>query len=177
MEEPSSRPMIEELVIRHAQTVYGYAYRLTGCPTDAEDLVQETFLAAAKHIDQLHDLSRALSWLLTITRNNYLRDRRGPKVLPTDNSEILENGAAVLKKRPENSEADPELIQLALESLTEDQRVILLMFYFEERSYKEIAEELQIPIGTVMSRLARAKAALRKRLETIENKKNVKQLV
>ncbi|ASV74901.1 RNA polymerase sigma-54 factor RpoN [Thermogutta terrifontis] len=163
MGEGSVPPLIEQLVKRYAQDVYRYAYRLTGSAADAEDLTQETFLAAVKNIHQLANPESARSWLFTIARNQFLvrhRRGRGTVVRPLgDQAEeimVLESG--------DSDEVDGELIQNALNALSDEQRVILLMFYFEEASYREIAEQLGIPIGTVMSRLSRAKEALRKKV-------------
>jgi len=165
MEERPQQPTIEELVAQHAQTVFRYAYRLSGSVVDAEDLTQETFLLAAKNLGQLVDPSRAQGWLLAITRNAFLRHRRLPQMA------LLDDMTGAIDKSVIDPDApDEEMIQLAMKSLSEDQRVMVLMFYFEDLSYKEIAEQLGIPIGTVMSRLARAKAALRKRLHALNNK-------
>jgi len=162
MEEGSRQPTIEELVTQHAQTVFRYAYRLSGSMVDAEDLTQETFLLAAKNIDQLENPIRAQGWLLAITRNAFLRQRRVHQVALVEDIETTAVESAV-----ESDGADEELLQIAIQSLPEEQRVMVLMFYYEDMSYKEIAEQLGIPIGTVMSRLSRAKAALRKKLDAL----------
>lgn len=162
MEEGSRQPTIEELVTRHAQTVFRYAYRLSGSMVDAEDLTQETFLLAAKNIDQLENPIRAQGWLLAITRNAFLRQRRVHQV-----ALVEDMAATAVESAVESDGADEELLQIAIQSLPEEQRVMILMFYFEDMSYKEIAEQLGIPIGTVMSRLSRAKAALRKKLDAL----------
>lgn len=162
MEEGSRQPTIEELVTRHAQTVFRYAYRLSGSMVDAEDLTQETFLLAAKNIDQLENPIRAQGWLLAITRNAFLRQRRVHQVALVEDIE-----ATAVESAVESDGADEELLQIAIQSLPEEQRVMVLMFYYEDMSYKEIAEQLGIPIGTVMSRLSRAKAALRKKLDAL----------
>lgn len=165
MEKRPQQPTIEELVIQHAQTVFRYAYRLSGSLIDAEDLTQETFLLAAKNLGQLVEPARAQGWLLAIARNAFLRQRRLPQMT------LLDDMTGTLDKSGTDPNApDEEMIQLAMKSLSEDQRIMLLMFYFEDLSYKEIAEQLGIPIGTVMSRLARAKAALRKRLDALNKK-------
>lgn len=153
---------IEELVSRYAQDVYRYAYRLAGSAPDAEDLTQETFLAAVKNLSQLANPEAAKSWLFTILRNQFLANRRRSGGI---NVQPLGDSAAEMVAAPQQpGEVDEELVQRALRALPDDHRVILLMFYFEEASYKEISEQLGIPMGTVMSRLSRAKEALRKRL-------------
>ncbi|MGQ9505810.1 MAG: RNA polymerase sigma factor [Thermogutta sp.] len=165
MEERPLQSTIEELVTQHAQAVFRYAYRLAGSLADAEDLTQETFLLAAKNLGQLADRSRAQGWLLAITRNAFLRQRRLPQVTLLGDMTGTAEKLAIDSNGP-----DEEMIQLALKSLSEEQRIMVLMFYFEDLSYKEIAEQLGIPIGTVMSRLARAKAVLRKRLDVLYKK-------
>lgn len=165
MDEGSRQPTIEELVVQHAQTVFRYAYRLSGSVADAEDLTQETFLLAAKNIAQLEHPARAQGWLLAITRNAFLRQRRGPHVTLLDDM-----AATIVESQLDSDDTDEQLIQIALQSLPEQQRVMILMFYFEDMSYKDIARELGVPIGTVMSRLARAKAALRKKLDSLTKK-------
>lgn len=165
MEERPLQSTIEELVTQHAQTVFRYAYRLAGSLADAEDLTQETFLLAARNLGQLVDASRAQGWLLAIARNAFLRQRRLPQM-----TLLGDMTGTTDKLMTDSTGPDEEMIQLALKSLSEDQRMMVLMFYFEDLSYKEIAEQLGIPIGTVMSRLARAKAALRKRLDVLYKK-------
>ncbi len=165
MDEGSRQPTVETLVTQHAQTVFRYAYRLSGSVADAEDLTQETFLLAAKNIAQLENPERAQGWLLAITRNVFLRQRRGPHVTLLDDM-----AAAAVESQSDSNDTDEQLIQIAIQSLPEQQRVMILMFYFEDMSYKDIAQELGIPIGTVMSRLARAKAALRKKLDALTKK-------
>lgn len=162
MAEGSVPPLIEQLVTRYAQDVYRYAYRLTGSAADAEDLTQETFLAAVKNIHQLANPELARSWLLTIVRNQFLvRHRRSKGMVAHPLGDQAEE---IMALDSGDDEVDCELIQNALNALSDDQRVILLMFYFEQASYREIAEQLGIPIGTVMSRLSRAKEALRKKV-------------
>lgn len=161
---------IEELVSRYAQDVYRYAYRLAGSAPDAEDLTQETFLAAVKNLSQLANPDAAKSWLFTILRNQFLAKRRRASGI---NVQSLGDAATELVAAPEPSdEIDGELVQKALMAIPDDHRVILLMFYFEEASYKEISQQLGIPMGTVMSRLSRAKEALRKRLLTLAREPN-----
>jgi RNA polymerase sigma-70 factor, ECF subfamily len=152
---------LSELVERHYALLYRYAYRLSGSAADAEDLTQQTFLTAQTSLNQLRDPANAKAWLCTILRNTYLKTLRG------------RNGAATvsLEKVPEPADdvpaelfVDPQELQQILDELPEEFRTPLILFYFEEFSYKEIAGQLDVPIGTVMSRLARAKAHLRKRL-------------
>jgi RNA polymerase sigma-70 factor (ECF subfamily) len=151
---------LADLVERYYALLYRYAYRLTGCVADAEDLTQQAFLTAYAKWDQLQDESKAKSWLFTIARNAFLKDLRGPACIAT--AALDEFPAPAEESFP--VEFDGEQLQNALNSLPEEFRSPLILFYFEEFSYKEIAEQMDVPVGTVMSRLARAKAFLRQRL-------------
>ena len=158
---------IADLVREHHGAVYGYAYRLCGNAADAEDVSQQVFLIAQQKIEQLRDPRRTLGWLLTITRNCYLKDRKKRRPIPTAGLEL--EIEAVTQTLPASDDIDRERLQLALDQLPDDYKIAVTMFYFEQISYKEIAEELQIPIGTVMSRLSRAKTHLRRRLTGSED--------
>lgn len=151
---------ITTLVTEHHAAVYRYAFRLTGSQTDAEDLVQQGFLLACQRLDQLREPSRAVGWLMTIVRNCFLKNKR--RTRPT---EVLVEEPLGPDEEEFPQWVDPEQLQAALQQLPEDARVILLMYFFEDCSYKEIAESLEVPIGTVMSRLSRAKSRLRQLLD------------
>ena len=156
---PSSARTVVQLVAEYHARLYRYAYRLCGSAADAEDLVQQAFLIAHQKLDQLRDASCASGWLHTVLRNCYLKGCRKSLGLPVSELDV--------STLPAESPAEPldgEALQAALSTLDPDFKVVVLMFYFEEKSYREIAEELEIPLGTVMSRLSRAKAHLRERL-------------
>ncbi|MFN0016803.1 MAG: RNA polymerase sigma factor [Pirellulaceae bacterium] len=161
---PSAGPVVDiaGLIAAHHASLYRYAYRLTGVAADAEDLSQQTFLIAQQKLHQLREAERAAGWLFAILRSCYLKWRR--KRFPlTSTVADLEMGE-VPQPVAELRAVDSEELQQVLGELHEDLRLILLMFYFEELSYKQIADELDVPIGTVMSRLSRAKQKLRERL-------------
>ena len=149
------------LVKEHHAAVYRYAYRLTGRVTDAEDLAQQVFLIAQQKLSQLRETQHARSWLLTIVRNCYLKEHRRPLPVPVSTLDFNIDNVA---EEVTNLEIDKEQLQAALDDLPSEFKVVLLMFYFEERAYREIAEILDMPVGTVMSRLSRAKSHLRGRL-------------
>jgi RNA polymerase sigma-70 factor (ECF subfamily) len=157
-----AKEVIIRLVAENYQSVYRYAYRLSGSATEAEDLTQQVYLIAERNLGQLRSMDGAKNWLFTILRNHFLRERQNVQRIPLADVPIN------LDELPEEiapvAEIEPERLQQALNELPDAFRVILSMFYFEELSYKEIAERLELPIGTVMSRLARAKADLRSRL-------------
>ncbi len=162
MSEDRAVPNIAELVGEYHQAVYRYAFRLSGSAVDAEDLTQQAFLVAQQKLDQLRKPESARSWLFTILRNCFLKDCRRPTPLLAGSQELdIDNVPAEI---PRESDIDTELLQEALNELPEKSRLVLVMFYFEDCSYREIAKKLDLPIGTVMSRLARAKGYLRSKL-------------
>lgn len=157
-----TKPEIGALVAQHHAAVYRYAYRLTGSAADAEDLVQHAFLLAQQRLAQLRETSRAAGWLMTIVRNCFLKDKRRTRLIEPLLDEPLDQND---EEFPEW--VDPEQLQAALQRLPDESRAILVLFFFEDCSYKEIAEALEVPIGTVMSRLSRAKVRLRQLLSRV----------
>ena len=154
------RLSIAQLVQAHHQAVFRYAFRLVGNVPDAEDLAQQTFLIAQQKIDQIREPQKADRWLFAVLRSCFLKNRRRRR--PTSAANLDMDMDTVAVEPPVDQEVDRELLQLALNELPDQHRLILAMFYFDELSYKQIASELDVPIGTVMSRLARAKRRLRK---------------
>ena len=161
MDDGQCARSVSNLVEQHYALLYRYAYRLTGSQVEAEDLTQHAFLAAQSKFDQLRDPHHAKSWLCTILRNTYLKQLRGRPAGPVVSLEYVPEPADA---PPDELGVDPHELQLAISELPEEFRTPLVLFYFEDFSYKDIAEQMDVPIGTVMSRLARAKAHLRKRL-------------
>lgn len=164
---------IQSLVRQHHGDVYRYAYRLTGNQPDAEDLTQQTFLLAQQRLHQVREPQRALGWLFAILRSCFLKSER--KRRPVD-ATGLEMDIESIPDDVTDSDIDSQLLQTAIDELPEESKMVVVMFYFEECSYKEIAAQLGVPIGTVMSRLARAKGRLRKRLlptETATERRNL----
>lgn len=159
-------PMIEELIERHSALLYRYAYRLTGAAADAEDLTQQTYLIAQQKLHQLREAGSAKSWLCAILRHEFLRLRR-PRLRPLNLDEVTE------PRQPDtDSTVDDEALQRALLDLPEEFRSAVILFYFQTLSYQEIADALQVPMGTVMSRLSRGKSLLRARLEKDEQRRS-----
>jgi len=162
MAKPGSPQAIQRLVEAHYVPLYRYAYRLSGSSADAEDLTQETFCKAQLHFSQLRDPSRAKPWLFRILRNAYLHRVRAEQQRPCVS---LESIGDLAEPMPSSlPDIDPERLQQALNELPETFRTPIILYYFEDFGYREIAEQMDLPIGTVMSRLARAKAFLRARL-------------
>ena len=158
----NSKHAIAALVEAHYAALYRYAYRLSGSSQEAEDLTQETFCLAQNKLHQLREQDRAKSWLFSILRNAYLHRLR----LSKQEKHVSLDGIGDIPDRlPEPLPAvDSAQLQKALNELPEAFRTPLILYYFEEFSYRDIAEQMNMPLGTVMSRLARAKADLRQRL-------------
>ncbi len=150
---------LERMVMDHHKEVYAYLFRLCGSAADVEDLTQQTFLAACECIDQLREPAKGRAWLLSIARSRFLKwiRKRGP-ITATDGDVDLEHFDDQL---PKGDQIDGERLQQAMNQLPSAWRVVLTMYYFEQSSYRQIAAQLGLPIGTVMSRLARAKRKLR----------------
>jgi RNA polymerase sigma factor (sigma-70 family) len=160
---PGTKKSIQHLVEAHYQAIYRYAYRLSGSAAEAEDLTQDAFCQAQAKLSQLRDWEKARAWLFTILRNSYLHRRRANK---TEKQVSLHGAEEVVERAIEPPpEVDPAQLQEALNELPEIYRIPIILFYFEEFTYRDIADQMGLPLGTVMSRLARAKEQLRSRLQ------------
>ena len=155
---------IRQLVLDHYQAVYRYAFRLTGSEADAEDITQQTFLLAHRKLHQVREANKATGWLFAVLRSCYLKSHRRRRPISAGQLELDVHD--IPDRDVQEQDIDRELLQHALDELTEDSRIVLVLFYFEQLTYKEIAEQLGVAIGTVMSRLSRGKARLRERLES-----------
>lgn len=162
MADEKAKMDVAELVDQYHRVVYQYAYRLSGSVPEAEDLTQQVFLVAHRKFGQLRKIESARSWLFTILRNCFFKSRKRQQPVLAANLQLdVDTIPAVV---PEEDDIDREQLQEAIGELPDGFRTVLVMFYFEECSYREIAEALDLPMGTVMSRLARAKAHLRSKL-------------
>ncbi len=160
----------EELAMPLFDSLYNFACWLTHDRAEAEDLVQETFVKALKGFGSFQQGTNFRAWIYRILRNTFLTSRTGLKATMTVPLEE-ETQEAILPVTPETPEsilldhANQQAIQDALDGLPVIFREVVLLSDIEEMSYQEIADTLGIPIGTVMSRLARARRALREALE------------
>lgn len=157
-----NRRGIASLVEQHYESLFRYAYRLSGTQADAEDLTQEAFYKAQSQLNQLRDPDRARPWLFSILRNAYLQRARSDRAHRQVPFESV--GELASEPQPETPEIGSEQLQRVLNELPEGFRTPVILFYFEEMSYRDIADQMELPIGTIMSRLARAKAHMRHRL-------------
>jgi RNA polymerase sigma-70 factor (ECF subfamily) len=153
---------LSRLITEHHRALYRYAYRLAGSSADAEDLTQQTFLVAQEKLHQVRDAQKVRGWLFTVLRTCYLKSCRKRVPLLAANLELDVN--TIPEELPDEDQIDRQLLQEALNELPDEFKLVLTMFYFEECSYKEIAAQLEVPMGTVMSRLSRAKGHLRQKL-------------
>jgi len=153
---------VEQLAAAYYEPLCRYAYRLSGSPQEAEDLTQETFCQAHRKLAQLRDEGRAKAWLFSILRNAYLHRVRASK----QENRVPFDSVGEIPDRPSEPlpEIDQAQLQRALGELPEAFRTPVILYYFEDFSYREIADQMEVPLGTVMSRLARAKSFLRQRL-------------
>lgn len=171
-----AREEFEREAIKHLDGLYGAALRLTRSPSDAEDLVQDAFVKAYRFYDRFEPGTNMKAWLFRILTNTFInkyrRKVRERNVLEGKDAEPVGEGvmsrAAMRTLTDPVSEAQRRIvtgeIQEALDALPEDYRVMILLADVEELSYKEIAEVVGCPIGTVMSRLHRARKKMQKRL-------------
>jgi RNA polymerase sigma-70 factor (ECF subfamily) len=169
----------EEIALRHLDAAYNLARWLTRNADDAEDVVQESFLRALKYFDGFRG-EDGRSWLLTIVRHTcytWLQTNRPKDTVPFREDLGYEEGeedsagrmgeAQASTDSPEAlalQRADAELLNAAIGELPLEFREALVLRELEDLSYKEIAKVLEIPLGTVMSRLARARKLLQRSL-------------
>jgi RNA polymerase sigma-70 factor (ECF subfamily) len=170
MADDRAATAIERLVADHHRAVYGYAYRLTGSTADAEDLTQQVFLLAQERLEQLRQPDRARGWLFAILRSCFVAAWRRQQAVPAAVLGLDLDGLPAPGDENEGLDVenvDAARLEQALGELPPEFRAVLVMFYFDDCSYREIAEQLDVPMGTVMSRLARAKRHLRARLQGV----------
>jgi RNA polymerase sigma-70 factor (ECF subfamily) len=160
----------------HLDSLYAHALRLTRSPADAQDLVQDTFVRALRFYERFERGSNLKAWLLRIQFNGFVNKyRRNLKEHSASEAMVHEPGSEATVGRgalrslldPQGTALAPMIareIQDALAQLPEDHRTVVILADVEELSYKEIAEVVGCPIGTVMSRLHRARKALQERL-------------
>lgn len=160
--------------IPHMDLLYNYALRMTGSPDDADDLVQETYLKAYRFWDKYEKGTNIRAWLFRIMRNSYInRYRKETKEPETVDYEEIQNYYNVIRgdsvdendlQRKMYGAALSDDVARALESLPEDFRTAVILSDIEGCTYEEIAEFIDVPIGTVRSRLHRGRKLLQAKL-------------
>jgi RNA polymerase sigma-70 factor, ECF subfamily len=162
------RSRFEALVLPHLDAAYRLARWLCRSPGDADDVVQEAFMRAYRAFDTLRGPD-ARSWVLSIVRNCHLsalaaRRRRAYEPLSEEHEAQAPSAAYAPLPEPERASIERDerrTLARLIAALPEEQREVLVLREMEDMSYREIAAVAQVPIGTVMSRLARARAALK----------------
>jgi RNA polymerase sigma-70 factor, ECF subfamily len=174
-EERSRSGSFEELAMPLFERLYNFAHWLTQDREEAEDLVQETYAKALKGFRSFQPGTNFRAWIYQILRNTFLTSRTGLKSTATVPLE-LEGDDEMLPAAPHTPESillqrsDQQLVQQALGRLQVPYREVLLLCEFEEMSYQEISATLGVPMGTVMSRLSRARRALRNAVQELQGK-------
>ncbi|MBI5815274.1 MAG: RNA polymerase sigma factor [Nitrospinae bacterium] len=153
----------DEKFRRHFEPLFGQmlasAWRLTGSKEDAEDLIQETFLKAYRHADRFDPAQSAGAWLFTIMKNTFLNNLRGRREVVPFDAALMERLADEGADRPGDYEGD--WLGVMLNALPPDMRAILVAREVNGLSYEQIAQAMEIPSGTVKSRISRAREALK----------------
>jgi RNA polymerase sigma-70 factor (ECF subfamily) len=167
------RTEFERQALAHLDALYGAAYRLTRNARDAEDLVQDSLLRAYRFWDSFQQDSNCKAWLLRIVTNTFIneyqRKKRSREVLDAASAEqdatdgVLVQASAFDKQSPADAMLQKSVsddVQRALDSLPDDFRTAVILCDMQGLSYKEIAEIMECPVGTVMSRLFRGRKLL-----------------
>ena len=157
------------------ERLYNFAHWLTQDREEAEDLVQETYAKALKGFRSFQPGTNFRAWIYQILRNTFLTSRTGLKSTATVPLELEgdDEMLPVANDTPESillQRSDQQLVQQALGRLQVPYREVLLLCEFEEMSYQEISATLGVPMGTVMSRLSRARRALRNAVQELQGK-------
>jgi len=159
------------LMERYRSPLYGYLYRMLASSEDAEDLFQESFLRVLRHADRFQPGRPFRPWLYAIATNlvkNAYRSRGYREAVPLDRSDY-EDGTPLAARlaaigeqpsEPVEREESRRLVRQAVETLPEKGRAALVLYYFQGLAYEEVADTLEIPLGTVKSRIHNAMARL-----------------
>jgi len=173
--QDSKSKIFEEELFPHMEALKAFAYHLTYQEDDAEDLVQETYLKAHKFLDHYVLGTNAKAWLFKILKNAYINSYRKKVKMPSrvdmedvmafkENEVVRSPGSEDLVSEQENTLGDE--VTLAMNSLSDEFREIIILSDIEDFSYEEIAEITGLPLGTVRSRLFRARNELKEKLRT-----------
>lgn len=151
---------LEAVVRENYRALYAYAMSLTRNAADAADLTQQTTVILATRWQSIKDRSKTKSWLFTTLYREFLRlKKRSARIVSLDDENVHEDPST---PATQESSHDGRSAVEAIYSLPEPHRSVLALYYLDELSYREIAEALELPTGTVMSRLSRAKDAIRR---------------
>lgn len=168
----------DQLVEQYEKRVFNFAYRMAGNYDDANDVAQEAFIRVFNSIHTFRGDANFSTWLYRIVTNVYLDERKRAKShLHTPLDDYIELEENTVTRQVEDTGPSPadlaeqqerqDLLQGAIQSLPDYQRVMVVLYHVESKSYEEIAEIMNLPIGTVKSRLNRARLALKEKLAPI----------
>jgi RNA polymerase sigma factor, sigma-70 family len=160
----TSADHIERIVADFQQPLFNFAYSLSKSVHQSEDIVQQTFYIYLQKGGNLRDLSKVKSWLFTTLYREFLKQQRIGKRWESNEPQTLEAIAGASESNTQR-QADGQLAVDALQEVEATYRAPLALYYLNDLSYKEIANTLSIPLGTVMSRLSRGKSRLREVFE------------
>lgn len=170
-------PAFDELVLSHLDMMYAVALKLTRNPNDAQDLTQATLLKALRFHNKFKEGTYIKAWLLTILRNTFINDYRrkvrrpgfvelsGIEAAPEMHTDPDVPIGRVEKKYDEVKDLLGDQVRQAIDELPDEFREAVILADIEDKSYKEIADLMGTPLGTVMSRLYRGRKLLRERLD------------
>ncbi len=157
----------EQWVQAHTQPLFAFAYRLCGDRELADELVQEAFYQAWKCMDQLRDPQRSKAWLMQILRHCYARWARQRR-----RENLAQDNLATQFARPDTGSVDQlahrDTLQQALDQLPERYRITFVLVFVGNMTCEEAARELDVPLGTVLSRLHRARQRLRETINALD---------
>ena len=166
------RKHFDRQALRHLDSLYFVALKVTGHRHDAEDLVQETYRKAFDHVNQLRDLKKCKQWLYRIMINTWknLRTKRSREVFPENQEHWEGSTSQPADSNPQTHQLNPEEnlmikelwrdVESALTRLSPNYRLAVMLSDMEGFSYKEISQIMEWPMGTVMSNLSRARRQL-----------------
>lgn len=173
--QKGDRSAVDTLIRKHERRAYQYAYRLTSQPEEAADVVADAFVRVYSALQNFKGQSAFTTWLYRILTNCFLDIRKKEKARHATSLETtLQSGEGEVERQIEDEDPDPHdllergererAVSKAVELLPDYQRAMIVMYHSENMSYEEIAEALDLPIGTVKSRLNRARLSLRQLL-------------
>ena len=163
-----------EEILPHLDALYNFGLRLTADPNDAEDLVQDTIVKAFRFFSSYEKGTNAKAWLFRILKNSYINNyrRKSKKPQEVDYDEVASFYESIRAERTESSDLEDKMfrelidddLSNALDSIPEDFRTVVLLCDVEDFTYEEIANMLDVPIGTIRSRLHRGRNLLKAQL-------------
>ncbi|MEL7832988.1 sigma-70 family RNA polymerase sigma factor [Fodinibius sp. Rm-B-1B1-1] len=184
-EEIQKQEDFEEEIVPHLDAMYNFALRLTSDPSDAEDLVQDTIVKAFRFFSSYEKGTNAKAWLFRILKNSYINNYRKQSKKPNqvDYDEVSSFYETIRADRTDTSDLEDKMfrelvdddISQALEELPEDFRTVVLLCDVEGFTYEEIANMLDVPIGTIRSRLHRGRNLLKAQLKEYAEKRGYKE--